>query len=204
MSDLYRLPPIYFLRHGETDWNRERRIQGRTDIALNATGREQARRMASKLAEIVPLPEGYRLICSPLQRARQTMAAVTGAYGLKEASVHLEERLRELSFGDVEGRFWSEVHALGVAPERDPDHYHDWRPAGGESYGDARLRVAEWLQGLTQPAIVVAHGGISRILRGIVFDLPKREIVQLKVPQDRFFRIEAGNLDWFDVRERDT
>ena len=54
------------------------------------------------------------------------------------------------------------------------------------------------------PPIVVAHGGISRIVRGLVFELPKREIVQLKVPQDRFFRISDGGLDWFDARARDT
>jgi len=204
VSDLSRLPPIYFLRHGETDWNRERRIQGQTDIALNATGREQARKMAAKLVEIVPGLEGFGLAASPLVRARQTMAAVLEAYGRDDAGVSVDERLRELNFGEVEGKRWADVHAQGVAPEARPEHYHDWRPAGGESYDDGRRRVGEWLAGLRQPTIVVAHGGISRILRGIVFGLPKREIVQLKVPQDRFFRIEAGNLDWFDVRERDT
>ena len=204
MIDLPRLPPIYLLRHGETDWNRERRIQGQTDIPLNTTGREQARRMAEKLAEILPSPEGFGFISSPLARARQTMAAVLGAYDLGEQAVQLDDRLRELSFGEVEGSAWADVHALGVSPEVDPEHYHDWRPAGGESYDDGRQRVGEWLASLDQPAIVVAHGGISRIVRGLVFDLPKREIVQLKVPQDRFFRIANGGLDWFDARGGDT
>lgn len=204
MSDLSRLPPIYFLRHGETDWNRERRIQGQIDIALNARGREQARKMAAKLAEVMPAPDGFHLYSSPLQRARQTMAAVLAAYGLPETEVTHDARLKELSFGEVEGRPWSDVHALGVAPEVKPEAYHDWRPAGGESYADGRDRVGEWLESLHQPVIVVAHGGISRILRGLVFDLPKCEIVQLKVPQDRFFRIADGGLDWFDACERDT
>jgi len=202
--DLARLPPIYLLRHGETDWNRERRIQGQTDIALNATGQAQARKMARKLVEILPQPEGFQLFSSPLTRARQTMAEIVAAFGLDEAAVMLDERLKELSFGAVEGGMWSDVHALGIAPELAPERYHDWRPEGGESYADARGRVGEWLASLDQPAIVVAHGGISRILRGLVFDLPKREIVQLKVPQDRFFRIQDGGLDWFDARDRDT
>ncbi len=204
MIDPSRLPPIYLLRHGETDWNLKRRIQGQTDISLNATGREQARRMAGKLAEILPSPKGFGFISSPLARARQTMAAVIDAYGLGEQAVRMDERLRELSFGEVEGSAWADVHALGVNPEVDPEHYHDWRPAGGESYDDARQRVGEWLASLDQPAIVVAHGGISRIVRGLVFDLPKYQIVQLKVPQDRFFRIVDGGLDWFDARGRDT
>ncbi len=204
MSDFSHLPPIYFLRHGETDWNRERRIQGQIDIALNAKGREQAGKMAAKLAEVMPAIDGFRLYSSPLMRARQTMAAVLAAYGLGETAVTHDERLKELSFGEVEGLPWSDVHALGIAPEVRPEVYHDWRPAGGESYADARARVGEWLAELEAPTIVVAHGGISRILRGLVFGLPKREIVQLKVPQDRFFRIEAGGLDWFDARERDT
>ncbi len=204
MIDPSRLPPIYLLRHGETDWNHERRIQGQTDIPLNPTGREQARRMAEKLAEILPSPAAFGFISSPLARARQTMAAVLDAYGLGEDVVQMDDRLRELSFGEVEGSAWADIHALGVRPEVDPEHYHDWRPAGGESYDDGRRRVGEWLASLDGPAIVVAHGGISRILRGLVFDLPKREIVQLKVPQDRFFRIAGGGLDWFDARGGDT
>ena len=204
MSDFSGLPPIYFLRHGETDWNRERRIQGQIDIALNARGREQARKMAAKLAEVMPAIDGFRLYASPLGRACQTIAAVLTAYGLPESEVTRDERLKELSFGNFEGRPWSDVHALGIAPEVRPEEYHDWRPPGGESYADGRTRVGDWLESLDRPAIVVAHGGISRILRGLVFNLPRREIVQLKVPQDRFFRIEGGGLDWFDARERDT
>lgn len=204
MIDPATLPVIYYLRHGETDWNRERRIQGQTDIPLNSTGLEQARRMAAKLREVVPDISGYRILASPLTRTRQTMAAVLDAYGLDELAVQFDDRLIELNFGAVEGKQWADVHAMGVAPEKDPEHYHDWRPDGGESYNDARLRVLDWLSSLTGPSVVVAHGGISRILRGIVFDLPKREVVSLKVPQNRFFRIKDGGLDWFDARDMPT
>jgi broad specificity phosphatase PhoE len=204
VSDLPALPPIYFLRHGETNWNRERRIQGQTDIALNETGLGQARRMATRLAEVVTSADGFQLISSPLTRARQTMAEVLQAYGLGEEHALFDARLRELNFGAVEGKTWPEVHALGMEPEIHPERYHDWRPEGGESYADGRARVEEWLESLEGPAIVVAHGGISRILRGIVFSLDKAEIVQLKVPQDRFFRIAAGGIDWFDARPEAT
>jgi probable phosphoglycerate mutase len=202
--DPARLPPIYFLRHGETDWNRARRIQGQTDVPLNETGLEQARRMAARLAEIVPKVAAFELVASPLERARATMREVCAAYGVGEEAVRYDARLSELSFGEVEGKVWADLPAFGIVPETDPERYFDWRPANGESYGDARLRVASWLAGLERPTVVVSHGGISRILRGLVFALPKREVVALPVPQDRFFRIEAGLLDWFDATDPAT
>ncbi len=204
MIDRSKLPPIYYLRHGETDWNRTRQIQGQTDIPLNETGKDQAQRMAAKLAEVVPVLDSFRLIASPLLRTRQTMAAVLDAYGATEPDVTYDARLLELNFGEFEGKFWADIHAANVQPEVDPESYHDWRPEGGESYQDGRVRVMDWLSALCEPTIVVGHGGISRILRGIVFELPKREIVALKVPQDRFYRIQDGGLDWFDARDVDT
>ena len=204
MIDPNKLPPIYFLRHGETAWNRDRRIQGQTDIELNEKGRGQAVRMAAKLCEVLPDAEEFMLHASPLTRARQTMAAVLSAYGMQPDAVAFDQRLLELNFGMMEGKGWPDIHALGIEPEIRPEQYHDWRPPGGESYADARQRVSAWLANIKQPAIVVAHGGISRILRGIVLNLPKREIVTLKVPQDRFFRLQGGGLDWFDARDMDT
>ncbi len=203
MIDPAKLPPIYFLRHGQTAWNHERRIQGQRDIPLNDTGLGQARRMAAKLKQVLPSLEGYHLTASTLGRARQTMDAVLAAFELRRDSVVYDTRLMELDFGTVEGKRWPDIHAMGIEPELRPEEYHDWRPEGGESYADGRERVLGWLDSLTRPTVAVAHGGISRILRGIVFDVPKREIVQLKVPQDRFFRIQDGGLDWFDARERE-
>lgn len=200
MTEPSQLPPIYYLRHGETEWNRERRIQGQIDIPLNDTGLGQARRMAAKLREIIDDLDDFQLMASPLTRTRQTMQAVLDVYGAGQADVVFDDRLKELNFGLYEGKQWADVHTV-IEPEINPEAYHDWCPDEGEGYAEGRERVADWLSSLTGPVVVVAHGGISRILRGIVFDLPKREIVALKVPQDRFFRIADGGLDWFDARE---
>ncbi|MEM7427498.1 MAG: histidine phosphatase family protein [Pseudomonadota bacterium] len=198
------LPPFFFLRHGQTAWNHERRIQGQIDTDLNATGHMQAESMARCLAQLVSDPSEYRFVTSPLKRTKQTMSYVLKALDLPADHAAEDDLLTELNFGDWEGRHWPELNAAGVEPERNPAHYHDWRAENGESYADARQRVGEWLESLEGPHIVVAHGGISRVVRGLVFDLPPEEIVQLKVPQTRFFRIADGGLDWFDAADAEA
>ena len=99
-----------------------------------------------------------------------------------------------------EGRTWGELNADGINPEISPVDYYDWQPEGGESYAGATKRVEDWLAQIECPVVVVSHGGISRILRGILLDLTKAEIVQLKVPQNRFFRLADGGINWFDAR----
>ncbi len=193
------LPPFFFLRHGETAWNHARRIQGQIDTDLNATGHMQAEAMAKRLAQVISEPSEYRFVTSPLKRTKQTMSYSLKALGLPDDRADEDEALTELNFGDWEGKHWPELNAAGVDPAKNPAEHHDWRPENGESYADARDRVRAWLESLDRPHIVVAHGGISRVVRGLLFDLEPREIVQLKVPQTRFFRIADGGLDWFDA-----
>jgi probable phosphoglycerate mutase len=188
------------LRHGETDWNLERRIQGRTDTPLNATGRAQAAAMATRLNGLIDSPAGFRFVASPLQRAVETMEAVCAACGVSAGAIVREERLTELNFGVWEGFTWPELNAAGIDPEAEPRAYHDWRPEGGESYADAQARVASWLDELDRPAVVVAHGALSRVLRGVALNLGKAEIVLAPVPQDRFFRLNGSGIEWFDAR----
>ena len=189
-------PPLYVLRHGETDWNLQRRLQGQTDTPLNATGRAQARAMAEGLARLIERPEELDFVTSPLSRATETMEAVADRLGVP---YRREERLIELCFGSCEGLSWPELNAMGVDPEDDPDGYHDWRPEGGESYADAAQRIGDWFRELDRPTVMVAHGAVSRVLRGVALGLGKGEIVLLPVPQDRFYRISGGALEWFDA-----
>lgn len=189
-------PLLYVLRHGETDWNLERRLQGQTDTPLNATGRAQARAMAEGLARLLERPKGLDFVTSPLKRAVETMEAVAGRL---DVPYRREARLIELCFGTCEGLTWPELNRMGVDPEGDPGGYHDWRPDGGESYADAARRIGDWFCGLDRPTVMVAHGAVSRVLRGVALGLGKGEIVLLPVPQDRFFRISGGSLEWFDA-----
>ena len=154
---------ILAIRHGETAWNAQARIQGHQDIALNATGQWQAQRLAQALAA-----EPVRTIyTSDLQRAYRTAQAVAQATG---APLVPEPALRERGFGSFEGRTFAEVEAAWPEQarrwrERDP-HY---APVGGESLHKLRARVTEAVQRLAarhagELIALVAHGGTLDVL----------------------------------------
>jgi 2,3-bisphosphoglycerate-dependent phosphoglycerate mutase len=144
------LKPVafYYLRHGETDWNRWRICQGHTDIRLNDAGRRQAAEAAARL-------KGHpveTLCVSPLARARETAEIVNAELG---RPLLVLDDLRECGFGSHEG--------VEVG-----DWWHDWlaghaTPEGAEAYEDFLLRaLAAVNQALAQPGpvLIVAHGGI--------------------------------------------
>ncbi len=192
-----KIPELWFIRHGETDWNKSRRVQGQTDIPLNETGHAQAAAIASTLAGLHDNLEGFDLHVSPLKRPRQTMQAIVDHFDVDWKSIHVDDRISEICFGEMEGKTWPELNAQGIKPELDPEGFHGWRPTGGESYADATVRVRNWLSTLSQPTIAVAHGGVSRIIRGLVLGLPLREIPFLPNPQWKFYRLRDGGIDWF-------
>ena len=163
-------PPIlYYVRHGETDWNVEGRLQGRRDIPLKARGRAQAAHCGEILRDLFAR-EGrqaadYNYVSSPLGRASGTMEIVRAALGLPAAGYKKEPQLAEIFFGDWEGFTLAELR------ERDPGRLaareHDkWRfiPPGGESYEAVSFRMRDWYAGLDRDAVVTAHGGTARAL----------------------------------------
>jgi probable phosphoglycerate mutase len=137
---------LLLARHGETDWNRELRIQGSSDIALNELGREQARELAEELADV----EVDAIYASDLSRARATAEAVAATKGLP---VRLDARLRERAFGSWEGLTREDV------AERFSGERHD-----GESDEDVRARVLAAIEEIAaahpgEQVLVVSHGG---------------------------------------------
>jgi probable phosphoglycerate mutase len=142
---------LLLARHGETDWNRELRIQGSSDIELNELGRAQAHSLAQEL-EHVDLDAVY---ASDLSRARATAAAVAASHGLE---VRLDPRLRERSFGNWEGLTRDDVAALPEGAEHD-----------GETDDEVRERVLEAVQAIAdahpgEQVLVVSHGGALNTL----------------------------------------
>src|SRR6185295_826414 len=98
----YATPPFVFIRHGETDWNVEGRLQGQRDIALNDVGRRQAAEAGRRLRDIV-VPAAMPWLVSPLWRTRETAEIARGAIGLDPRGYRLDAELRELTFGAWEG-----------------------------------------------------------------------------------------------------
>ncbi len=192
-------PVCYFIRHGETDWNAERRVQGHIETELNARGHAQARAIAERMMHLEPDISRFTIYASPMRRVRQTLAYFLQARGLSEADVIFDERLRERSFGIWEGTVWDDLVRAGIDPQARPRDYYFWRPEGGESYADVAERVRDFLEEMRHPAIIFSHGGIHRVLRGLMLNLPPEEVAVLKVPQDRFCRLAPGVIEWFEA-----
>ncbi len=192
---------IFLVRHGETAWNRQRRLQGRTDIPLNDTGLAEARKAAKALQDVA----FDRIFTSPLQRARKTAEIIRGS---REIPITAENLLTEVSFGIGEGICLHSV-ALGGgdspaqasqgnagAPQtsdpaeeklrlavlrffRDPGHYEP--VAGAESITEVKARalafldVLRSLEGSCEHVLVTAHGGIIRAILDVIEGLPDED-----------------------------
>jgi broad specificity phosphatase PhoE len=164
---------LIVVRHGETDYNVEERIQGQErDVPLNANGVAQVEALRDRLAEHCD-----RLVSSPLQRARQTAEILNRG---RARALELDDDLKEFSFGRLGGELWRDVPALSGDPdirERDRRLEFDYRPYGGESVDDVRVRVARFVARWRDAAsvttvLVTCHGGVIRVLHEL---LPNRE-----------------------------
>jgi len=179
---------LCLVRHGETAWNAERRIQGQIDIPLNATGEEQARATAVAL-------EGQRFdaaFCSDLVRARATALAVTERLGVP---LMADPQLRERHYGLFQGLTYAEAeqrHPEDFArhARRDPDYAF---PQGGESLAafDARVRAA-----LARIAGLHAGGRVLVVAHGGVLDIAHRMATGKTLSQPRDFELPNAALNW--------
>ncbi|MGQ0672056.1 MAG: histidine phosphatase family protein [Hyphomicrobium sp.] len=188
---------IYLIRHGETDWNRDRRYQGQRDIPLNDKGRTQAKRNGEALRALLPGIANADFIASPLGRARETMEIVRRELGLPPERYAIDDRIKELNYGHWEGMLQDDLPMIdprGLAV-RSIDPFR-WRPDHGESYADLLVRVVEWFGSLERDAVVAAHGGVSRCLRAHVLGLDPNVIPDLESPQDRVLVISRGEMRW--------
>jgi len=189
---------LYYVRHGETDWNLAQRYQGRRDIPINATGRAQAKQHGLKLAAVLASrAAALDYVASPLKRACETMAILRAELGLAPGAYRTDARLLEIDYGSWEGQPWHDIASLDAAgyAARQADIW-TWQPKGGESYKMVADRVGSWLAELERDSVVVAHGGVSRALRALLGSLAPSEIMRLEVPQDKILRIQANSTRW--------
>jgi broad specificity phosphatase PhoE len=162
-------PVIYYIRHGETAWNAEGRFQGSQDIPLNDLGRTQAVAAGSILADLIAR-DGHALsslpfVASPLSRARLTMELVRETLKLPPDQYALDDRLREIGYGQWEGLTLPEMelHDAVTFASRNVDKWGIAAPSG-ESYASVTLRMREWFDSLSADTVAVAHGGTMRAL----------------------------------------
>jgi broad specificity phosphatase PhoE len=187
---------ILLVRHGETEWNRERRHQGRFDSPLTERGLAQARAIGALLQRL-PEAAGAPVMASPQGRARRTAEIICETLG-NTGGLRVDDRLREHSVGSWDGLTYDEIEAA-VPGVFDDAGSHRWyfHPPDSETYESFAARLAEWLAEQDEAAsvICVAHGLVSRVLRGLYAHLPPPVALLLPIPQDRVFRLSGGSIE---------
>ncbi len=162
-------PVIYYIRHGETEWNAAGRFQGSQDIPLNDCGRKQAVQAGGILGDLFSRDErgadALPFVASPLGRARQTMELMRGALRLPPTTYAIDDRLREIGYGQWEGSTLSQMQASDpeIFASREKDKW-GVPPPGGESYASVTIRMRAWYDSLQADTVAVAHGGTARAL----------------------------------------
>lgn len=164
---LFEPTRVLAIRHGETAWNVDTRIQGSLDIGLNEKGRSQAERLGAALAKNQKHEPITAIYSSDLWRAYDTALSISKTTGI---NIITDEGLRERGFGMFEGKTFTEVEAHWPEQalrwrQRDPD----FCPEGGESLAQFRERILSATQALTarhpgEQIAIVAHGGVMDVL----------------------------------------
>ncbi|MGA7959523.1 MAG: histidine phosphatase family protein [Xanthobacteraceae bacterium] len=193
------MPVLYYVRHGETDFNVEARLQGRRDTALNARGREQAAEYGELLRDLFARENreaaDFAYVASPLRRACDTMAVLRTTLGLDPQGYATDDRLMEISYGEWEGLTLPEIDARmpGLLAKREQDKW-DFAPPGGESYRALTARISDWYDGLTRDTVVAAHGGGVRALIALFGLMPRDEATHAQIVQGVVYVFADGKM----------
>ena len=185
---------IYLVRHGETEWNRIRRTQGRGDSPLTVLGRRQAEACGRALVDEIDVAEA-RILTSPLGRARTTAEKLRRVIGLPTDRLVVDHRLAECDCGQWEGLDDEEIEEQfpGERARRTADKW-DYQIPGGESYAMVAVRLNPWLKEYrdTGSIVAVTHDMVSRVIRGIYLNLKPEYTLRLVHPQTRIYKLSDG------------
>ncbi|MDC0343773.1 histidine phosphatase family protein [bacterium] len=181
-------PPIWFLRHGQTEWNAVRRIQGQMESHLTDLGRWHAGEQARIMAPILQ-HSGARCLVSPLARAR-----ITAEIALPDQIIETDPRLMEIHASNWQGLYYEDVLA------RWPDLVNEQMSAlemfahapGGEGLGAFRARIEAVLGEIDRPTVIVAHGLWGQVARAVLRDLPDDRMHRLDNLQGVVYALRDG------------
>lgn len=182
-------PKIYLMRHGQTEWNVIRRMQGQLDSRLTQKGEAQAVKMGQILAREIPDPQNYKMYTSPLGRTMQTSELVAQNFAFEPQK---DDLLMEVYAGSWGGKLRSDIRIEfpdlvinGKIPMmcNAPD---------GEKFADLKARGQKWLDSLTDQAIVVSHGQIGLVIRGLYTGVSDDEMFVKTGNQDGVYLLDHG------------
>ena len=193
------MPVLYYVRHGETDFNSQGRLQGRRDTVLNTHGRRQAAECGVLLGDLFVRDhrraQDFKYVSSPLKRARETMGIVRAMLGLEAHNYEVDARLIEIAYGEWEGLTLHEIETrnASVLSARERDKW-DFAPPGGESYRELADRIGNWYRPLTADTVVAAHGGGVRALMAILNIVPEEQATLAQIEQGVVYVFADGKM----------
>ena len=193
------MPVLYYVRHGETDFNRQGRLQGRRDTPLNARGRQQAAECGVLLRDLFARDprkaQDFKYVSSPLRRASETMEILRATLGLQVHDYEIDARLIEIAYGEWEGLTLQEIEMrnASVLSAREGDKW-DFAPPGGESYRELADRIGSWYSSLTADTVVAAHGGGVRALMAISNIVSEEEATHAQIAQGVVYVFANGKM----------
>jgi broad specificity phosphatase PhoE len=179
---------IWLLRHGETEWNRDGRLQGRFDSPLTERGLQQVQAMADLLLRHLGMSPDIRLVASPRARTVATALIVARTLNL---DLDTDHRLVEITMGAWDGMTLDEIARANPGIDRCRPDWHLGAP-DCETLESVRARVASFLDEVDGPTIVVSHGLSGKILRGAYLGLDTGAAMQLYERQDAVFQLADG------------
>lgn len=184
---------IFVLRHGETEFNADKKLQGHCNSSLTSKGCDQARRVGTMLKQYVE-NRPFRVYSSTLGRALQTSQIVCEELNYSYENLNKEPRLKEFSLGEWEQR------TIPSLEQEVPNllAQNDWylQAPNCETYESVRERLSSWLSDVAhdEDIVVVSHGLTGIVLRGLLLGMDYTQVWLQDLPQDAFFIIEDGRI----------
>ena len=188
---------LFLVRHGQSEWNRIGRIQGRSESPLTELGRQQAAALGRLLGSILSDP-GIDIVASPLSRAFETATIIAGELGRAAGDVRTDDRINDFDVGVLAGYpGWDAVASdhpeLARLRLEDPIRF---QPPGGESGADVLARARAFLaarQAAGRDTLVVCHGVVNKFLRAAARGISGGDIIALGEDQDVIYRLDGAS-----------
>lgn len=192
---------IYVIRHGETDWNLEGKMQGQTDTPMNDTGRAQARRLALELKDALPFD---KIVSSHLSRARETAEIIAESHN---TAIHLDEGFSEMGFGEWEGTLFTDQRRKWPRESRAWSEDGDFRGPGGETVEGLIERVwtrfTRWADmDDYQKMAIVTHGSAGRALLCALIGEPARNLNLYTFKNTEYYVVNVARAGDYSIEDR--